>query len=129
MTIQIAKNINSYFNDTSRITAITATDSEFRIFRRGPLDLALQSWSFHIVHSKNEQNSAKKNNLPIWNCDFPRKFALSYSIFRALWISQRSRKFKKVHRQKNSWNQINPFFSWNCIFGRFKLFPCSKIDF
>ena len=32
----------------------------------------------------------------------------------------------KKSRQKNSWNQINQFFSWNCIFGSF---PSSKIDF
>ena len=36
----------------------------------------------------------------------------------------------KKCRQKNSWNQINHnFFSLNCIFGGFKLFPSSKIDF
>ena len=35
----------------------------------------------------------------------------------------------KKSRQKNSWNQINHFFLWNCIFGSFKLFPSSKIDF
>ena len=36
----------------------------------------------------------------------------------------------KKSRQKNSWNQINrTFFPWNCIFGSFKLFPSSKIDF
>ena len=32
----------------------------------------------------------------------------------------------KKSRQKNSWNKKNP---WNCIFGSFKLFPSSKIDF
>ena len=32
----------------------------------------------------------------------------------------------KKSRQKNSWNQINHFFSWNCISGSFKLFPSSK---
>ena len=36
----------------------------------------------------------------------------------------------KMSKQKNSWNQITPKrFSWNCIFGSFKLFPSSKIDF
>ena len=49
----------------------------------------------------------------------------------------------KKSRQKNSWNQINQFherihifswnsnnfFSWNCTFGSFNLFPSSKIDF
>ena len=36
----------------------------------------------------------------------------------------------KKSRQKNSQNQINKyFFSWNCIFGSFKLFSSSKIDF
>ena len=36
----------------------------------------------------------------------------------------------KKSRQKNSWNQINPKkFPRNCIFGSFKLFPSSKIDF
>ena len=35
----------------------------------------------------------------------------------------------KRSKKKNSWNQINQFFfSWNCIFGSFKLFPSSKID-
>ena len=33
----------------------------------------------------------------------------------------------KKSRQKNSWNQ--KIISWNCIFGSFKLFPSSKIDF
>ena len=42
--------------------------------------------------------------------------------------SQSARKFKKVQAQY-SWNQINQFFSWNCISGSFKLFPSSKIDF
>ena len=37
--------------------------------------------------------------------------------------------FKKSS-PKNSWNQINQtFFSWNCIFGSFKLFPSSKFSF
>ena len=31
-------------------------------------------------------------------------------------------------RRKNS-NKSKKFFSWNCIFGRFKLFPSSNIDF
>ena len=30
---------------------------------------------------------------------------------------------------KNSWNQINNFFSWNCIFCSFKLFSSWKINF
>ena len=35
-----------------------------------------------------------------------------------------------VGQEKNSWNQIiQKKFSWNCIFGSFKLFPSSKIDF
>ena len=35
----------------------------------------------------------------------------------------------KKSRQKKSWNQIYQFFfSWNCTFGSFKLFPSSKID-
>ena len=33
--------------------------------------------------------------------------------------TQRARKLKKVHAKK----------PWNCIFGSFKLFPSSKIDF
>ena len=33
-------------------------------------------------------------------------------------------------KKQNSWNQINQnFFSWNCIFDSFKLFPSSKIYF
>ena len=34
----------------------------------------------------------------------------------------------KKSRQKNSKNQEKKF-TWNCIFGSFKLFPSSKIDF
>ena len=40
--------------------------------------------------------------------------------------SQReAREFKKVQAKK----LVKFFFSWNCIFGSFKLFPSSKIDF
>ena len=36
----------------------------------------------------------------------------------------------KKSKQKKSWYRIDPKkISWNCIFGSFKLFPCSKFDF
>ena len=41
-------------------------------------------------------------------------------------LLQWARKIKKVQAKKPSWNQINQFFSWNCIFGSF---TSSKIDF
>ena len=46
----------------------------------------------------------------------------SSSFMRSQW----ARNFKKVQAKKLV--QSN-FFSWNCIFGSFKLFPSSKIDF
>ena len=35
----------------------------------------------------------------------------------------------KKSRHKNSWNQINQFFSWNCILAVLNFFHSSKIDF
>ena len=53
---------------------------------------------------------------------------LSHTTHNALWHSGPEN--LKKSRQKNSWHQINQFFfSWNCIFGNFILFPCSEIDF
>ena len=43
-------------------------------------------------------------------------------------IPQWARKFKKVQVKKPV-KSNKSFFSWNCIFGSFKLFPSSKIDF
>ena len=45
-----------------------------------------------------------------------------YHLFSILYIAA-GQKIKKSPGKKNSWNQINQlFFSWNCIFGSFKLF-------
>ena len=44
-------------------------------------------------------------------------------------LSQRARKFKKVQVKKLVKSNKSKFFLWNCIFGSFKLFPSSKIDF
>ena len=45
-------------------------------------------------------------------------------------ITQRARKFKKVQAKKLvKSNIVKKNFSSNCIFGSFKLFPSSKIDF
>ena len=43
--------------------------------------------------------------------------------------SLQARNFKKVQANKLVKSNKSNFFMWNCIYGSFKLFPSSKIDF
>ena len=47
------------------------------------------------------------------------------------WVhsTQRARKFLKIQAKKLMKSNKSKFFSWNCIFSSFELFPSSKMDF
>ena len=106
----------------------------------------LWSWSelfFFLISTESKTNL--KNNiqpeLPVKStltkkiikmtflCNFRLNLHISRCKDQAIWqlLSTVYPILAKKSRQKNSWNQINNFFSWNCIFGYLKLFPSSKI--
>ena len=85
-------------------------------------------------------------NVPIFCLDTSRELAVVWNnrcifdsvskknIIKQAYINpigtQWDRKFKKVQAKKlMKSNKSNFFFPWNCIYGNFKLFPSSKIDF
>ena len=57
------------------------------------------------------------------------KFWFGPSVHCRVRGTQWARKYSKVHAKKLVKSNKSNIFSWNCIFGSFKLFPSSKIDF
>ena len=101
----------------------------------------LYSWSLHDVTKKDAGHKVKTESKKFWfslvmtppvsDQNSSHSFTKKVVWCQAFWISFHSGPENlKKSSQKNSWNTISQkFFSWNCIFGSFKLFPSSKIDF
>ena len=82
-----------------------------------------------IIIKKEGANHKRKRNLKN-SCLLLQIFGLCYGAQQVQKYAQRARKIKKVQAKKHvKSNKSKHFFSWNCIFGSFKLFASSKMDF